>query len=168
MLEERHGEAGRREKSGVCIQLHPAAGRMQTLGSNHKSISYNPEENKTGSSCWGVKGENNWNLIISLTKVTDRTSVEHKMKRRGGDGGGGGGVSLSTTWLLKRKRENRAGLEKWRKLRKRGCARQTLPTVEPKCYCKVTCKVAARRTLTPTYRLASSRSVHSLSLWPRV
>lgn len=80
----------------------------------------------------------------------------------GDDGGGGGGgeASLTTTWLLKGKRENRARLEKWRQLRKRGCARQTLPTVELKCYCKVTCKVSARQTLTPTHGLASSRTVH--------
>lgn len=83
------------------------------------------------------------------------------MKQRVEDGVGGG-LFLTTTWRPKRKRRMQSGTGEL-KLRKRGCARQTLPTVELKCYCKVTCKVPVRQTLTPSYRLTSSQSVPSFS-----
>lgn len=111
----------------------------------------------------GMKRESNWNLIISVKETTWWTSARHQTKSREEDGGsGGGGLFLTTTWRPKRKRRMQSAT-RGMKLRKRGCARQTLPTVELKCYCKVTRKVPVRQTLTPSYRLTSSQSVPSFS-----
>lgn len=105
-----------------------------------------------------MKVEINWHVIISPTKVTERAAVEHKTGRKvAGWGSGGFGEALHDL-APRKKRENRARLQKWRRLRRRGCTRQTLPAVGLKCYCKVTCKVPGRQGPLPPSHLPTHKA----------
>lgn len=80
---------------------------------------------------------------------------------------GGGRLTLHDLAPQKKKEkteQSRLRVQKWRRLRRKRCARQTLPTVELKCYCKVTCKVPERRPLTPTFCRLTSNGCSPVSL----
>lgn len=158
MPDERCGEAGE-EGSKVSISVTPPPSpnsRAQVCIINLEVKIY--RKTNLGFSCWAMKVEINWHVIISPTKVTERAAVEHKTGRKvAGWGSGGFGEALHDL-APRKKRENRARLQKWRRLRRRGCARQTLPAVGLKCYCKVTCKVPGRQGPLPPSHLPTHKA----------